>query len=185
MIGSPSGDMSIIPAQYRRMDALEQLGAVEMFPNHQTRVSGLNPLDVRLVYPPLAALIQLAARTVAPSVTDEHIAAMTEFNERMLEASEAGDDAGARTADERFHAVLVEATENPYLTTVLDTLRIHLRRLGALYFRDVPPGRRSHDEHLAIIEALTRRDPEGTDEAIKAHHDRAVAELIAHAERSR
>jgi GntR family transcriptional repressor for pyruvate dehydrogenase complex len=71
-------------------------------------------------------------------------------------------------ADVRFHRVLAEATRNPVLTLILDTVAGLLRasRYRSIGEHGVRPAAEGHRE---ILEALRRRDPASARDAMRRH----------------
>lgn len=162
------------------LQLLEQIGAIETAPNYQTRVADVHPDAARLVYPPLTALLVVAAETALPDMAAEDIEALTSANERMLAAVKRRDTIGSREADEAFHGVFAERAQNPFLTAAIDALRIHVRRLETMYFSHLSPSLASYREHEAIIEITKRGDAPELRTAILAHYDRAVGAMLEH-----
>ena len=140
------------------LQMLAQLGVVEMLPGRMTRVTPLAPEDVALLYAPLGALHATAAELGTPRATPGDVAEMRRHNEALLAGLDAEDHVAASDADSRFHHVLLRVADNPYLITAIEPLLIHARRLEALYFREVGPGRASHDEHEEIVRAVGAGD---------------------------
>jgi len=140
------------------LQKLEHQGAIEVIPGRVTRVAAASREDTELVYPPMAALQALAAELGTPHATPRDIERMEGANERMLAAVERGNAAAARKADVEFHAVLVRLARNPFLTSAIDALQIHCRRLETLYFSHAAPARTSYREHKELIGAVAAHD---------------------------
>jgi DNA-binding GntR family transcriptional regulator len=140
------------------LQMLEQLGAVEMLPGRMTRVTPLAPDDVALLYAPLGALQATAAELGTPRATPDDVAELRRHNDALLGGLQAEDHVAASDADSKFHHVLLRLADNPYLVTAIEPLLIHARRLEALYFREVGPGRASHEEHEEIARTVGAGD---------------------------
>jgi DNA-binding FadR family transcriptional regulator len=89
--------------------------------------------------------------------------------------------------DREFHILISKAARNTALTAVIDSLwALHTR--GILWnqlYRFTPPEKLHGDrldEHLAIYDALKRRDPSDAREAMRTHLDRAIRTLMAAAD---
>jgi DNA-binding GntR family transcriptional regulator len=141
------------------LQILEQRGLVEMRPGRLTRITDVNTEDVAHVYAMLSTLEGLAAELGTPKATAVHIAELRDHNAGLLAAADTADPDAARDADRSFHAVFVRLADNPYLTTGLEALLSHTRRIESLYFRDQQPGHDSHREHEKIIAAVVEHDP--------------------------
>lgn len=120
-----------------------------------------NLVEVReILEPEIAAL-------AATRVTDENISAMTEAVETMETALENAEI--FVEADLDFHLALAEATQNPVIPTLVDSivdlLREHRKRIG-----NVEGGlARGQYHHKKILEAVIQRDPLASRLAMQAH----------------
>jgi DNA-binding GntR family transcriptional regulator len=160
---------------------LEQLGAIETAPSRHTRVAGVGPHDASLIYPALAALESLAVELATPKATDDDLARMAEANEALLEAASSGEPVAARDADDAFHAVLIERAGNPYLSTLIDSLHIHSRRLDTLYFTHLAPTQDSYSEHQAIIDAVSHGEVAAARDLTRLNFLRSVEVFLQNA----
>ncbi len=140
------------------LQMLERDGAVEMLPGRLTRVTNVAPENVAQLYAPLGALMATAVEIATPRASAGDLAAMREYNARLVAALEANDPVSAREADRGFHGVFLVLADNPYLATAIEPLLVHARRLETLYFRDAKPGRASYEEHNEIIAAVEARE---------------------------
>jgi DNA-binding GntR family transcriptional regulator len=81
------------------------------------------------------------------------------------------------SADAAFHASIARASGNEYLEEALERLRSQLQ-LARLYYRHgVIGGRDAITEHRAIVEAISRRDPEEAAHRMGEHLQRSVTRL--------
>jgi DNA-binding GntR family transcriptional regulator len=145
---------------------LEEDGLVESAPNRYTRVAPLDRRDARDAYPIVAALHALAAELGVPRLSQAGIRAMEVENDRFARAIAAVDVDEALAADDAFHAVLLNASGNPAIASVLERLMPRLHRLERAQFGSLL-GRRSVSQHEAIIAAGRRGDAEATAAAVR------------------
>jgi DNA-binding GntR family transcriptional regulator len=145
---------------------LEDCGLVESAPNRYTRVAPLDRRDAQDAFQVVAALHALAATVGVPRVSEAEIAAMREANGRFAAALRADDVDGALAADDAFHDVLVHAAANGEVARSLERLMPRLRRLERLRFGSLA-GRRSVEQHLAIVERCGAGDAAGAAEAVR------------------
>jgi DNA-binding GntR family transcriptional regulator len=145
---------------------LEEDGLVESAPNRYTRVAPLDRRDARDAYPIVAALHALAAELGVPRLTRAGIRAMEVENDRFARAIAAAEVDEALAADDAFHAVLINASANPAIASVLERLMPRLHRLERAQFGSLL-GRRSVSQHKAIIAAGRRGDAEATAAAVR------------------
>jgi DNA-binding GntR family transcriptional regulator len=141
------------------LQILEQRGLVEMRPGRLTRITDVRAEDVAHVFAILSTLQGLATELGTPNATADDIAELRDHNSRLLAAADAADPDAARDADRAFHGVLVRLACNPYLTSALEPLLSHTRRIESLYFQKQQPGHDSHREHEEIIAAIADHDP--------------------------
>ena len=82
-----------------------------------------------------------------------------------------GNNAAFVEADTRFHLILVEACDNPFLADLLRNLRDHQRRLGLAGPRTDAQSRiqASYREHVGLVERLERGELDPYLSALRAH----------------
>jgi GntR family transcriptional repressor for pyruvate dehydrogenase complex len=163
--------------------ALREKGLVEAYPGRGTFVTNVTSQTVRESLERLARIGQvdasvhlvevreilepeIAARA-ARRANDRHLDAMREAVADMDAALT--DEEGFIEADLDFHLALAEATENPLIPTLIDSIVGLLREQRARIFR-VPGGpERGQFHHKQILAAIERHDPEAAREAMRAH----------------
>lgn len=145
---------------------LEEYGLVETAPNRYTRVAPLTRRDARDAFPVVAGLHALAALLGVPRISDDELAAMPAANEEFASALNKGDVDRAVAADDRFHAVLVQASANREIARSLERLMPKIRRLERARFGSLA-GRRSVDQHERIITFCVAREAAAAAEAVR------------------
>lgn len=85
-------------------------------------------------------------------------------------------------ADARFHRAIAEAAHNGLLMSIFDVMNTtrSLPIWGSLKRRTSSPERRRcyHEEHTAIADALSDRDPSGAHDAMRRHLAHVSANLL-------
>jgi DNA-binding GntR family transcriptional regulator len=145
---------------------LEEYGLVESAPNRYTRVAPLDRRDAQDAFQVVAALHALAAVLGVPRVSDRELTAMRGANTDFATALKRGDVDAALEADDRFHAVLVQASANREIVRSLERLTPKVRRLERARFASLG-GRRSAAEHRQIIAACAAADAEAAARAVR------------------
>jgi DNA-binding GntR family transcriptional regulator len=142
------------------------------------RVSRLTRAGVDQIYPIVAVLEGLAARLAACNVTPDQLAELEELHQRMQVAAEADDHAGYLKANQRFHALLLDAADNPPLVREIERFRLITLQLRQVMLR--LPGRHAESvaEHEQLLEALRAHDGERS-EAVMRHHVKRAHEVLA------
>jgi DNA-binding GntR family transcriptional regulator len=159
---------------------LEESGLVERAPHrgctvHQPNLQEINELyDVRLILE--CAAVELLARRGVPAA---ELNAMAE-TWRALARTEPGAEiqtAPLARQDRLFHESLARATGNG---TLLDLLRTINDRIHVIRMIDITTVERLWEtcrQHLAIVERVAARDPQGAGEAMRANIESARAQI--------
>jgi len=145
---------------------LEDCGLVQSAANRYTRVAPLDRRDAQDAFQVVAALHALAATLGVARVSSGELDAMVAANERFSVALAGGDVDAAVAADDSFHDVLVHAAANGEIARTLERLMPRLRRLERLRFGSLV-GRRSVEQHAAIIERCAARDAARVADAVR------------------
>ncbi|GIJ22420.1 GntR family transcriptional regulator [Micromonospora lutea] len=139
---------------------LEEAGLVRTRPGRYTMVSPLDLRALRGAQSVTTALHELAVREALPNLSAAELDAMRAANTRFAQALQANDVDAAIAADDDFHGVMVAASANAALRSVLDQFTPALRRLERLRFASLS-GRGSVAQHERIIARCEAGDVEG------------------------
>ncbi|MFD0676492.1 MULTISPECIES: GntR family transcriptional regulator [unclassified Paenibacillus] len=162
------------------LQLLEVQGLVEMHPGKDTRVKNIEKDDILKMYPTLAALHSLAAELAASLILPEHIEQLKGLNAQFTEAIENGQPYQAMELDEQFHNLIVDVSDNSYISSFSSSLQIHIRRFKYVFLKQrFTSTHESVLEHAAIISALENRDQERAAAMMKQNLLRPMRELHA------
>ncbi|MDW6064301.1 GntR family transcriptional regulator [Streptomyces sp. FXJ1.4098] len=162
-------------------EALRQLqsgGLIEVQPNRGAVVRVPTPWEVRQAYEVRAELEGLAARRAASRIAERQLTALREHNAVLREAAEraAGEEAAAGSpattaANDCFHTVVCEAADNPWLSRMIDRINESFpRNVSSLALAGDERHRQLNiRQHELIVEALTARDADRAQEAMRDH----------------
>lgn len=139
---------------------LARAGLVHATPGRSTVVAPLDRASVRDAQSVVAAMHGLAVRGAVPRLTTDHLTAMRDANADFADAQRRGDIDGALAADERFHAVAVDASGNAAARAVLAQYEPVLRRAERLRFAS-HEGAASVARHERLIALCAARDADG------------------------
>ncbi|OYC94937.1 GntR family transcriptional regulator [Microbacterium sp. Yaish 1] len=139
---------------------LELAGLVRTRRAKATEVAPLDEREALAAQRIAASLHELATREAVPQLTASGLDAMRAANERFALALRVGDVDSAVAADDDFHGVVVTASANPLLSTLLDQVTPLLRRLERARFSSLA-GRDSVSAHERIIELAADGDVDG------------------------
>jgi DNA-binding GntR family transcriptional regulator len=150
--------------------ALESEGLLDSRPHRGVFVTEISRKDIREVFFLRALLEAEVAREAALSIPDTVLDALEATLKEAQKAYDDGDHIAQFEADRHFHETLREFTENRLLQEVLEGVN---NRINAVRrFAQTKPGPHIDKfarEHLAILQSLRQRDPEGAAALMKQH----------------
>ncbi|WP_165174461.1 FCD domain-containing protein [Desulfovibrio sp. ZJ369] len=175
------------PAVREALSALGRMGLVELSPGMRARVC---KLTLRPLLEEMRATLQIyssspdgwrqlhdlrlffetsVARQLAHSITDAQLGQLEEVLESQRHFLEHSEIRSFAEADIAFHRLLVEFLGNPFLGLLAEGFAGWL--ITPLYasMQVRRQSERSCTAHQAVFEALTRRDPDGAEQAMRLH----------------
>jgi DNA-binding GntR family transcriptional regulator len=163
-------------------DALHQLaaeGLVLLRGRAGATVVELSIADLEELYELREAVEPLASRLAAVNVGRAQLLRMAEWAQTMEHTSDP--EVWAR-ANHAFHALVYEQSGRPRMVALIANLRQQIDRYQRLHL--AVPQRREQlvEEHRAIFQAASSRDPKAVEEATRAHlvtsHEIILAQLL-------
>jgi DNA-binding GntR family transcriptional regulator len=136
---------------------LERAGLVITRPGRATMVAPVDGPEVTDAQQVAASLHELAARLSVPVLGADDLERLRAAADDFAVALDAHDVDRALEADDRFHAVFVEASGNRLIAEVLDGATAVLRRVERIRFASLN-GRESVEQHERILAAATAGD---------------------------
>ncbi|MEP9382009.1 GntR family transcriptional regulator [Nocardioides sp. KR10-350] len=156
-------------------------GLVERIANRGARVRVVSVEEALQITEVRMAVEGLCGVKAARQITDDQIAELREIGDRMRSAVEGGDVVGYSRLNQRLHDSVIAIAAQPVAAEVLARLRArNVRHQFRLAYRAGRP-QVSLPQHLAIIDAVCRRDPEAAEAAVRAHLT-SVLEALADSE---
>jgi DNA-binding GntR family transcriptional regulator len=143
---------------------LETAGLVHTLPGRSTVVSPIERKAVLDAQAVAASMHALAIRIAVPLMGKLDFAAMVRANKEFAAAFSAADPESAIRADELFHGISVEASQNKAIPVALEQVTPVLRRVEFLRFSSLS-GRQSIAQHKRIIGFCRQGDAEAAAEA--------------------
>ncbi|WP_329538979.1 GntR family transcriptional regulator [Streptomyces sp. NBC_01220] len=144
-------------------------GLVERIRNRGSRVRVVTKEEAVAITECRMALEGLCAAKVAAGATEEQLAELAETGAAMAKAVADGEPMTYSELNHRLHALIREFSGQQTAVGLLERLNGQLvRHQFQLALR---PGRpqKSLSEHLAVIDAITSRDPQAAEAAVRAH----------------
>ena len=158
---------------------LAETGMVRFERNRGFRVLVPGPQELAEMIAIRLALEVPAARRAALCTGPADVAALNAACQAMEVATLTGDEAVFLLHDQRLHALILELAGNGYARRIIDNLRDATRLTGASTLEHSRSLADVYAEHLPIVTALTRRDPEGAALAMRQHIEQ-TGRLLLH-----
>ena len=145
-------------------------GLVEIEEYRGAVVKRLTRNDIYLAGRVREALEGLAARQIAERpLTDEERKTLIALRTRLVAATEAENYAAYSAANEELHQFIIRASNNPYLDSTLDRLRVVVRQTQHFSAYRSKTFFAGNVEHLAIIEAILHGHPDVAESMMRMH----------------
>lgn len=144
-------------------------GLVERIRNRGSRVRVVTKEEAVAITECRMVLEGLCAAKVAAGATEDQLAELTATGVAMAKAVADGEPMTYSDLNHRLHALIREFSGQPTAVGLLERLNGQLvRHQFQLALR---PGRpqKSLSEHLDVIDAITSRDPQAAEAAVRAH----------------
>jgi DNA-binding GntR family transcriptional regulator len=152
-------------------------GLVERVQNRGARVRAVSVEEALEITEVRAALEALCARKAAERVSPAESGELRELATQMEDAVARGDRESYSACNERLHAKIIAVSAQQTAAATIQRLRGQAVRFQFQIAKQ--PGRPnvSLPQHLAIIDAICRQDPDGAAEAMRLHLE-SVAGVI-------
>lgn len=163
---------------------LEKEKLVEAIPRRGYVVKEFSVRDLITVFEVREVLEGLAARKAALAIKDSQIAELRSYFSGFVNKTEIDYHAYARE-DRAFHIFILGLSDNSYLMEQLETcniIRFSYRKHSAAGL--VRPPKDTVSEHLAIIEAISARQPENAEAAMRIHLHNSLQVLLSESQKS-
>jgi DNA-binding GntR family transcriptional regulator len=160
------------------LSVLEQEGFVRTIPRRGIVVVRKTKREIVEMITVWAALESMAARIVATTATPAEIAALTGLMD-AFEEDPTGHLTEYSDANMEFHKAIIRLGGIALMSSLTDTLFIHMRAVRAVTMTQDNRAQRSVADHRAIIAALRAKDPDRAERLVRDH----TLGLAAHVER--
>lgn len=154
---------------------LEADGLVTHLPRQGASVRGLEYGEVIELYEMRAVLEGTAARLAARMALPVEIEELAALNDQLAAAAVG---APAQEANRQFHRTLIDAARNRYLLKTVSALQKTLLILGPTTLAEPERQEGAVSEHAEVIAALTARDGDAAELAMKRHVEAALKARI-------
>jgi len=142
---------------------------VDRAPRGGVSISSLTIADFVAVVEAMDGIDSAIVRLAAERVTEELLRQLAEVLDDTEAAAGDGDLASLIDCDFRFHHLVAEASGNPLLVEVQDSLHRMSLRFALMGLRQAGSAAGLMDDHRRIVEALQKGDPDMAEAAVHDH----------------
>lgn len=166
-----AAQLGVSPTPVREALArLLQEGVIREVVTGRLQVVPLTPRYVSDTFLVRGALEGLAAELAAPQLTAAQLARLRDALAATTAALAVGDTAAHIATDALLHRTICAAADNDILARELGALQIHVDYIrGYAQRHSGEHQRRSHEEHVHLLDALAGRDPAAARRAMERH----------------
>ncbi len=153
------------------LQRLQQRGLLVVRSGRGFAVAQLSNKQIFDLYATREILEGSAARFAAQHATESEIAVLYQLQKQL--SKEGHNLLALVTLNRRFHQHIYEATHNQYLLEMLDVLNDSMALLQNLTTQMPSRHGQSDIEHLRIVRAIEKRDPDASEKAARHHIQQA------------
>jgi len=148
---------------------LEGVGFVEVVPHTMVTVKKVDAKEAMNLFSIQGVLEGLAARQAVSNLNEDHLRSLKRYADLIDRYRNADNTPEYEKANFNFHYTLWKASKNENLFALLLSIHEQIQRYRAItrryrsQFKNIIPG------HTEILEALTRRDEEKSEQLVRSH----------------
>jgi len=142
-------------------EALKVLAAENLLtlePNRGARVRAITIGDLEEVFPLMAALEALAGELACKNMTSAQLTDIKKAHEQMIKHYRDANMPGYFRHNQRIHEIIMQAADNPTLSSIYQSLAVRVRRARYLANMSTERWQQAVSEHEEIIAALETKD---------------------------
>ncbi len=156
---------------------LELEGLVVMVPRKGAEVAHISGKNLRDVLEVRRALEELAGELACERMSAEDFKKLEQANHKFASVLDSDDITVLGQADEEFHGLIYQATDNDRLVQMVNHLREQMYRYRIEHLKNKSQRTILLQEHQDIMRALAARDVEAVRRAIRAHINKQEAQI--------
>jgi len=157
---------------------LELEGLVTMLPRRGAMVSQISESGLKDVLEVRRSLDALCAELASVRITEEGKKALKEAYEAFNEAVATEDATIMAKADVAFHDIIIKATANERLITIISNLGEQMYRYRFEYIKEETKREDIMREHKALVDSIVSGDADAAREAARVHIDNQKMAII-------
>jgi DNA-binding GntR family transcriptional regulator len=165
------------------LNKLEQEKLITAIPRRGFFIKRFSKKEMVHIFELREVLEGLAARRASLNITNDQIQKLNNFFKGLKISDDPKDIKTYAKEDRRFHHFLMELGGNDLLSSILGTYSIiTFSYLGGFQEGLVRSPKETIHEHLALIDAISRRDPIEAEELARLHLKKSREKLVKEAE---
>ena len=157
---------------------LELEGLVIMIPRRGAEVAQITEKNLKDVLEVRRALDALCAELACDRISEEEMTRLREACTAFERATATGDVKTIAKADVALHDIIVKATGNDRLISLVNNLSEQMYRYRFEYIKDESQHAKLVEEHRSIIESIARKDKRAASEAARIHIDNQESSVM-------
>src|SRR6202795_624301 len=161
------------------MTLLEQEGFLRTVPRRGVFIIRKTKKQIIEMIEMWAALESMAARLATINASDEDISALRHMFDEFLNTAPGDHIEEYSDANIAFHQAIIGLSGSHLMGKTIENLFIHVRAIRRMTISQKDRAARSIVDHMAIIEALEKRDTERAERLVRQHS----LDLAAHVEK--
>jgi DNA-binding GntR family transcriptional regulator len=161
------------------MTLLEQEGFLRTVPRRGVFIIRKTKKQIVEMIEMWAALESMAARLATINASDEDILALRHMFDEFHNATPAEHIEEYSDANIAFHQAIIALSGSQLMGKTIENLFIHVRAIRRMTISQSDRAARSSVDHMAILEALEKRDTERAERLVRQHS----LDLAAHVEK--
>jgi DNA-binding GntR family transcriptional regulator len=160
--------VSATPVREAMIDLVRE-GLVEIVPNKGFRVTAVDESDLDQITELRLLIEPPVVRKVTPDIPKKDLTELRRLAQAIVDRAAEGDLVEYTEADRIFHLRLLSYAHNDRMTNLVSDLRAHTRLYGLADLLERGELTGVAREHLAIVDAIQRCDPEAVEQLMHAH----------------
>jgi DNA-binding GntR family transcriptional regulator len=160
--------VSATPVREAMIDLVRE-GLVEIVPNKGFRVTAIDEADLDQITELRLLIEPPVVRQVTPDIPEVDIDELRQLAQVIVDRAADGDLVEYTEADRVFHLRLLSYANNNRMTNLVSDLRAHTRLYGLADLLERGELTDVAREHIAIVDAIRRRDPEAVEHLMHVH----------------
>jgi GntR family transcriptional regulator, rspAB operon transcriptional repressor len=161
---------------------LERDGLVHRLPDAGFAVASITAAEVHESCDLLDLLDTYVYKRAAENLSREQLIDLLELAQSLVTKAESGDTEGWREADRRYHAVVMSAADNRYVTQYLQQTRQRVQRFWLQSPHFGGRLRTCSQDHVTLAQAMLDTDGQRLSETVHAHIERMRGNVLARLE---